>query len=181
MRKSRRHEYRQAYNAQAAVDATSQLVLGSRVSVSASDRNELVADVDSMPGALGSPDRVLADAGYATGSEVSELEGRGVDVLVATGAEGRRRRHDFRPEPPPKPAKEPRAEWIKAMREKMELSENRAHYRLRKHTVEPVFGIVKQAMGFRQFLLRGIEKVEGEWKLVTLAYNCRRLHRLMSG
>ena len=182
MRKSRRHEYRQGYNAQAAVDADgSQLVLGSRVSVSASDRNELVADVDSMPGALGSPDRVLADAGYATGSEVSELEGRGVDVLVATGAEGRRRRHDFRPEPPPKPAKEPRAEWIKAMREKMELPENQAHYRLRKHTVEPVFGIVKQAMGFRQFLLRGIEKVEGEWKLVTLAYNCRRLHRLMSG
>ena len=125
MRKSRRHEYRQAYNAQAAVDADgSQLVLGSRVSVSASDRNELVADVDSMPGALGSPDRVLADAGYATGSEVSELEGRGVEVLVATGAEGQRRRHDFRPEPPPKPAKEPRA--IKAMQEKMELPENRA-------------------------------------------------------
>ena len=57
-------------------------------------------------------------------------------------------------------------------------SENRAHYRLRKHTVEPVFGIVKQAMGFRQFLLRGVEKVEGEWALVTLAYNCRRLHNL---
>ena len=182
MRKSRRHEYRQAYNAQAAVDADgSQLVLGSRVSVSASDRNELVADVAAIPAALGAADRVLADAGYATGSEVSELEGRGVDVLVATGAEGRRRRHDFRPEPPPKPAKEPRAEWIKAMREKMELPENRARYRLRKHTVEPVFGIVKQAMGFRQFLLRGVEKVEGEWKLVTLAYNCRRLHRLMSG
>ena len=182
MRKSRRHEYRQAYNAQAAVDADgSQLVLGSRVSVSASDRNELVADVAAIPAALGVADRVLADAGYATGSEVSELEGRGVDVLVATGAEGRRRRHDFRPEPPPKPAKEPRAEWIKAMQEKMELPENRAHYRLRKHTVEPVFGIVKQAMGFRQFLLRGVEKVEGEWKLVTLAYNCRRLHRLMSG
>ena len=182
MRKSRRHEYRQAYNAQAAVDADgSQLVLGSRVSVSASDRNELVADVAAIPAALGAADRVLADSGYATGREVLQLEGRGVEVLVATGAEGQRRRHDFRPEPPPKPAKEPRAEWIKAMREKMELPENRARYRLRKHTVEPVFGIVKQAMGFRQFLLRGIEKVEGEWKLVTLAYNCRRLHRLMSG
>ena len=182
MRKSRRHEYRQAYNAQAAVDADgSQLVLGSRVSVSASDRNELVADVAAIPAALGAADRVLADSGYATGREVLQLEGRGVEVLVATGAEGQRRRHDFRPEPPPKPAKEPRAEWIKAMQEKMELPENRARYRLRKHTVEPVFGIVKQAMGFRQFLLRGIEKVEGEWKLVTLAYNCRRLHRLMSG
>ncbi len=183
MRRSRRHECRQACNAQAAVDADgSQLVLGSRVSVSASDRNELVADVAdvaAVPAALGAADRVLADGGCATGSEVLQLEGRGVEVLVATGAEGQRRRHDFRPEPPPKPAKEPRADWIKAMQERMELPENRAHCRLRRQTVEPVFGIVKQAMGFRQFLLRGVEKVEGEWKLVTLACSCRRLHRLM--
>ena len=74
---------------QAAVDADgSQLVLSSRVSVCASDRNELVADVDAIPVALGAADRVLADSGYATGSEVSQLEGRGVEVLVATGAEG---------------------------------------------------------------------------------------------
>ena len=179
MRKSKHHEYRQAYNAQAAVDADgSQLVLGARVSVCASDRNELVADMDAIPAALGAAERVLADNGYATGSEVSQLEGRGVEVLVATGAAGRRRRHDFRPEPPEHLAKEPQADWIKAMRATMELAENRAHYRLRKQTVEPVFGIVKQAMGFRQFLLRGLEKVEGEWALVTLAYNCRRLHKL---
>ena len=180
MRRSRRHECRQACNAQAAVDADgSRLALGSRVSVSASDRNELVADVAAIPAALGAADRVLADSGCATGSEVSQLEGRGVDVLVATGAEGQRRRHDFRPEPPPKPAKEPRADWIKAMRERMELPESRAHCRLRRHAVEPAFGIVKQAMGFRQFPLRGVEKVEGEWTLVTLACSCRRLHRLM--
>ena len=77
--------------------------------------------------------------------------------------------------------KEPQAHWIKSMQEKMELPQNRAHYRLRKQTVEPVFGIVKQAMGFRQFLLRGLEKVEGEWTLVTLACNCRRLHNLRLG
>ena len=74
----------------------SQLVLGLRVSVCASDRNELVADVEAIPAALGAADRVLADSGYATGSEVSQLEGRGMEVLVATGAEGQRRRHDFR-------------------------------------------------------------------------------------
>ena len=74
--------------------------------------------------------------------------------------------------------KEPQADWIKSMQQKMALPEHPAHYRLRKQTVEPVFGIVKQAMGFRQFLLRGLEKVEGEWALVTLAYNCRRLHNL---
>ena len=101
-----------------------------------------------------------------------------MEVLVATGAEGGRRRHDFRPEPPPKPAKEPRAEWIKAMREKMELPENRARYRLRKHTVEPVFGIVKQAMWLSA--VPAARHREGA-RLVTLAYNCRRLHRLMSG
>ena len=179
MRKSRHHEYRQAYNAQAAVDADgSQLVLGSRVSVCASDRNELVADVEGIPAALGAADRVLADSGYATGSEVSQLAGRGVEVLVATGAEGQRRRHDFRPEPPEQLAKAPQADWIKSMQEKMARPEHRAHYRLRQQTVEPVFGIVKQAMGFRQFLLRGLEKVEGEWALVTLAYNCRRVHNL---
>ena len=179
MRKSRRHEYRQAYNAQAVVDADgSQLVLGARVSVCASDRNELVADVDAIPAAVGAAERVLADSGYATGSEVSQLEGRGMEMLVATGAEGQRRRHDFRPEPPERLAKEPQADWIKSMQAKMALPQHRAHYRLRKQTVEPVFGIVKQAMGFRQFLLRGRAKVEGEWALVTLAYNCRRVHNL---
>ena len=179
MRKSKRHEYRQAYNARAVVDADgSQLVLGARVSTNASDRRELVADVDSVPGELGAAERVLADNGYATGDEVEELEGRGMDVLVATGAEGTRRRHDFRPESKQR-AQEPKAAWLKAMREKLAEEENKARYRMRKHTVEPVFGIVKQAMGFRQFLMRGIDKVEGEWTLVMLAYNCRRLHNLM--
>ncbi len=96
-RRSRHHEYRQAYNAQAAVDADgSQLVLGSRVSVCASDRNELVADVEA--GGVGR-------GGSGTGGQwlrdgQTQLAGRGVEVLVATGAEGQRRRHDFRPEPP---------------------------------------------------------------------------------
>ena len=130
------------------------------------------------PGGVGRGGSGTGDSGYATGSEVSQLAGRGVEVLVATGAEGQRRQHDFRPEPPHPLAKEPQADWIKSMQQKMALPEHRAHYRLRKQTVEPVFGIVKQAMGFRQFLLRGLEKVEGEWALVTLAYNCRRLHNL---
>ena len=183
MRRSERHEYRQAYNAQAVVDAEgSQLVLGCRVSRSATDRGELVADVDAVPSAVGTAECALADNGYASGSEVAELEGRGMDVLVATGAEGRRRRrHDFRPKPESEsPPKEPKAAWLKTMRERLEEPENRERYRLRKQTVEPVFGVVKQAMGFRQFLLRGIDRVEGEWALVMLAYNCKRLKNLMT-
>ena len=111
-------------------------------------------------------------------SEVGQLEARGVEVLVATGAQGGRRRHDFRPQPPHKPAKEPRADWLQTMVKKMELAQNQTHYRLRQQTLEPVFGIVKQAMGFRQFGLRGLQKVKGEWTPVMLAYNCRRLHNL---
>ena len=179
MRKSKRHEYRQAYNAQAVVDAEgSQLVLGARVSSNASDRRELVADVKAIPPGVGAPGRVLADSGYASGKEVERLERRGTEVLVATEAEGRRRRHDFRPPEEPRPRPAVRAEWIAAMRAKMAQPEERARYRLRRQTVEPVFGIVKQVMGFRQFLLRGLDKVEGEWTLVMLAYNCKRLHNL---
>ena len=178
MRKSKQHEYRQAYNAQAVVDAGgSQLVLGARVSTNASDRRELVADVDAVPSSLGTVKEVLADNGYATGDEVAQLEQRGMEVLVATTAEWRRR-HDFRPPKAPRPQREVRADWIAAMRKKMAQPEKSARYRLRQQTVEPVLGIVKQAMGFRQFLLRGIDKVRGEWGLATLAYNCRRLHTL---
>lgn len=182
MRKNKRSEYQQAYNAQAAVDADgSQLVLGTRVSQCASDRNELVADVDSVPAAVGTPAQVLADNGYATETEVDELTGRDIDVLVAVGTEDRRRRHDFRPLPDPAPATEPKpakAPWLVAMQDKLSEADNRASYRLRQQTVEPVFGIIKQAMGFRQFLLRGHEKVTGEWQLLALAYNCKRLHKL---
>jgi transposase len=92
MRKSKRHEYRQAYNAQAVVDAGgSQLILGARVSNCASDRHELVADIEAVPAALGRPETVLADNGYATGEEVKSLAERGIEALVATGAQGRRR------------------------------------------------------------------------------------------
>ena len=124
------------------------------------------------------PERVLADNGYATGTEVAELERRGLEVLVAVGTEDRRRVHDFRPPAPDKPLKAPKAEWLRRMQAKMATDASGAHYRLRKQTVEPVFGIVKEATGFRQFLLRGLKNVEAEWALVTLAYNCKRLNNL---
>jgi transposase len=179
MRKSKKHEYRQAYNAQAVVDAGgSQLILGARVSQCASDRGELVADIEAIPAALGRPETALADSGYANGAEVESLAESGIEVLVATGAEGRRRRHDFRPAKAEAPAKEPKAEWLRAMAAKLESEEGRALYRLRQQTVEPVFGIIKAVLGFTGFSLRGLDKVAGEWDLVALAYNCKRLHRL---
>ena len=182
MRKNKRSEYRQCYNAQAVVDADgSQLVLSARVSQCASDRNELVADIKAIPSRVGTPSQVLADNGYANGDEVSKLESRTMDVLVAVSRGDRRRRHDFRPVTEPGPCKEPKMPWIKHMKEKMERDENRAIYGLRKQTVEPVFGVMKHAMGFRHFLLRGKDKVAGEWQLLALAYNCKRLHNMVLG
>ena len=179
MRKSTAHEYRQAYNAQAVVDAGgSQLILGARVSNCASDRNELVADIAAVPAALGRPGMVLADNGYATGDEVAALAESGIEALVATAGAGHRRRHDFRPAKAEAPAKEPKAEWLQAMAAKLASAEGRALYRLRQQTVEPVFGIVKAVLGFTGLSLRGLDKVAGEWDLVALAYNCKRLHKL---
>jgi transposase len=179
MRKSKHHEYRQAYNAQAVVDAQgSQLILGARVSLCASDRNELVAGIAAIPAELGRPATVLADSGYANGDEVESLAEAGIEALVATGAEGRRRTHDFRPAKAQALPKAPTAAWLKAMKAKLESAQGRALYRLRQQTVEPVFGIVKAVLGFTHFSLRGLDKVAGEWDLVALAYNCKRLHKL---
>ncbi len=179
MRKSKSHEYRQAYNAQAVVDAGgSQLIVGARVSNCASDRGELVADIAAIPAELGQPETILADNGYANGDEVAALAESGIEALVATGAEGRRRTHDFRPVKAEAPAKEPKAEWLQAMAAKLDSAEGRALYRLRQQTVEPVFGVIKAVLGFTGFSLRGLDKVAGEWNLVALAYNCKRLHKL---
>lgn len=179
MRKNKQAEYRQSYNGQAAVDADgSQLILSNHITQSASDSHELVTAVDGIPEAVGRPTCAMADTGYANGREIDELERRNIQTLVAI-ARHEPRRYDFRP---PKPAKPPPANsepWVQRMRERMGSDHARAIYRLRKQTVEPVFGIIKEVMGFRHFLLRGLEKVSGEWNLVCLAYNVKRLHRLI--
>ena len=179
MRKSKYHEYRQAYNPQAVVDAGgSQLILGARVSNCASDRNELVADIEVIPAELGMPETILADNGYANGDQVAALAESGIDVLVATGTGGRRRRHDFRPAKAEAPAKQAKAEWLQVMAVKLASEDGRALYKLRQQTVEPVFGVIKAVLGFTGFSMRGLDKVAGEWDLVALAYNCKRLHKL---
>ena len=179
MRKNKRSEYRQAYNAQAAVDADgSQLILANAVVQCASDANELVPMVNMVENNVGKPNCVLADTGYANGEAVAELEKRDIDPLVATRGTGNRRAHDFRPVPAEKPPQKTKSEWVEKMQKKMSDVIAKAKYAKRKCTVEPVFGIVKQAMGFRQFLLRGIDKVGIEFNLVALAYNCRRVHTL---
>ena len=188
MRRSKHSSYEQADNAQAVVDADgSQLVLSTRVSQCASDRNELVADVEGISESVGVSTTVLADNGYLNEEAVRQLEGDeatpSMEVLVSVHAESTqlRRKHDFRPRPPM--SHNPpviRSDFVLGMKDKMTQEESRKKYRLRKQTVEPVFGIIKRCMGFTQFHLRGHPKVTGEWNLVTLAYNMKRLWRLIS-
>ncbi len=180
MRKSKRHEYRQAYNAQAVVDAEgSQLVLAANVAQSPSDAPTFEETIDMVCDELGAPDTILADGGYANGDQVAKLEARGIEVLIAVSRPENERTYDFRPpKPDAKLPPEPKAPWRIAMKEKLKTEEAKAKYKRRKCTVEPVFGIIKSVLGFTHFFLRGLENVKTEWLLVTLAYNCKRLCNL---
>ncbi len=90
-----------------------------------------------------------------------------------------RRVYDFRPpDPEAKPPPEPKAAWRRRMQEKMQTDDAKARYKRRKCTVEPVFGIIKNVLGFSRFHLRSLDNVKNEWTLVNLAYNCKRLHKL---
>jgi transposase len=180
MRKSKRSEYRQSYNAQAAVDADgTQLILGVNVSQCASDANELVPIVAAIPVEVGTPTTVLGDTGYANGGPVADLQKQNMEVLVAIPGRNHRRTHDLRPTPPEKSEREIKSPWMVEMKTQLATEAGKKKYGKRKQTVEPVFGIIKHGMKFRQFLLRGIDKVRSEWRLVALAYNCRRLHTLV--
>jgi transposase len=182
MRKSKREGYTQSYNAQAVVDAQgSQLIVGQRVSRSASDGGELEPDLESIPECLGEPTQVLADCGYADAAMFERLEARGIEPFVSVQREDAHyeRCYEFRPKQVLRPIKKVKDPRRVAMREKLRTERGRETYRLRAQTVEPTFGIIKEAMGFRAFLLRGDEKVSGEWSLVSLAYNMKRLHRLV--
>jgi len=180
MRKSARHEYRQAYNAQAAADADgSMLVLAHDVLNTANDRAGLETLPDAMENGPGLPDTLLADAGYAGEEVVKRLENRSIAPLIAIAREQAKRPYDFRP-PPARdtPPEAVTARWRRDMITRLQTDPAKAQYKKRKQTVEPVFGILKSVPGFTRFHLRGLEKVKAEWILVTLACNCRRITNL---
>jgi transposase len=182
MRKSHHDSYEQAYNAQAVVDADgSQLIVATDVLQTPADSNQLAVAVHSVPSEVGEAKRALADGGYVNVNDFDGLEKEHIEVYVAvTGQDPNQRTYDYRPERerPRKKVTDPR---LVAMREKVASAEGKRIYAQRARTVEPVFGIIKQAMGFRQFLLRGIEKVKLEWGLVCLAYDFKHLWRLAEG
>jgi transposase len=179
MRRSDAHEYRQAYNAQAVVCAEgSQLILAAGVVATPADAPSFAATILGMEHGIGLPSTVLADTGFASGEAVAALEARKIEPLVAIGRTQPHRPYDFRPPPKPKTPRRVTEPWRLAMQAKLDNADAKARYAQRKQTVEPVFGVIKSAIGFTRFRLRGLAKVATEWTLIALAYNCRRLNRL---
>ena len=175
--------FQQAYNAQAGVETASRLIVGRRVSQSPNDKQELVTDLADVQRHV-NPAAVLVDSGFVSEAAVSAVEfdpsGRRTTMTVYAAVE--REAHgrtvaqlEVRADPP---VPGPDATFTERLRHRTATTAGRALYKLRQQTVEPVFGIIKEAMGFRRFSLRGLAKVSLEWDLVCLAYNLKRLHRL---
>jgi transposase len=171
--------FEQCYNAQAAVAADSLLVIAADVVQAPNDKQQIepmLNQIDALPDELGKVNTLLADTGYFSAANVTACGAAGVDPLIAMGRQ---------PHHPPvgelfcdDPLAPENPTPVEAMAHRLKTREGRDLYALRKQIPEPVFGIIKSIMGFRQFMLRGIDKVRGEWKLVTMAWNMKRLFAL---
>src|SRR3954447_14622403 len=168
----------QAYNAQAAVEPELQLIVGQTVTAASNDKEQLLPMMEKIEQQSGQrPEQVLADSGFCSEKNLEELDSdedpeRRVVGYIAT----ERQRHGEYKEPCPRGPLPKGASHVDRMRRKLKTKVGKAIYAARKAIVEPVFGQIKQARGFRQFLLRGIEKVRGEWSLVCLTHNILKLH-----
>ena len=180
MKHSSTEGFEQDYNAQIAVDQESLLIVGLSLSNHPTDQQEAEPTLASIPPDLGTPDAAALDAGYFSEATIAVFERRAIDPYVATGRDPHHpswwERFADLPEPPAEDAS-PKVK----MAYKLKTAIGQAIYRLRKCTVEPVIGIIKEVMGFRQFSLRGEQAAAGEWCLVCLAFNLKRLHTLLAG
>jgi transposase len=175
--------FQQAWNAQAAVDTEgSMLIVAQRITEHGNDKQELLPTVQAVDPAVRQVSHVLTDNGFYSEQAVANVEkDGGPTVYAALDRQGHHRSvKDLEKKPEPR-APRASAPVDEQMRYRLRTKAGRALYALRKQTVEPVFGIIKAVMGFRRFMLRGKAKVSSEWTLVTLAYNFRRLHRLLKG
>jgi transposase len=169
----------QCYNAQAAVAAGSLLVVATDVVQAPNDKNQvepMLEKIGALPEGLGKVEHLLADTGYFSAGNAAACARSGVEPVIAMGRQPHHPPLSERFEKTPDAPKDPTP--VEAMAHKLKTPAGRALYALRKQTPEPVFGIIKSALGFRQFLLRGLEKVRGEWSLVTMAWNLKRMFTL---
>jgi transposase len=171
--------FEQAYNAQAGVDTTSKLIVATHITQQPNDKLELkptLENLAALPDDLGTATELIADSGYFSEANVLACESQEITPYIAIGHE-----HHNQPlwdrfsEPPPLPDD---ADYVTRMKHRLRTKEGKAIYAQRKVTSEPVFGIIKAVMGFRNFLLRGFEAVQGEWNLICMAWNIKRLHAL---
>jgi len=169
-----RQTFEQAYNCQAAVDADSQVIVARSVSNRQNDMHEVVPILNQIKRNVGNQAREFsADMGYCSEANLKTLKRRRIRGYVATG---RRRHHEATPTSDPERMQQP---YACEMRARLRRGGHRSRYRLRKQTVEPVFGQIKGAKGFRQFLMRGLEKVRGEWDLLCTAHNIGKLYKAL--
>jgi transposase len=172
--------FEQDYNAQVAVDQDSLLIVGESLSNHPTDQREAEPTLDAIPPEVGSPAAGAMDNGYFSEANIAASERRGIEPYIATGRDPHHPswRHRFAALPAP-PADD--ASPTVKMAYKLKTVLGKAIYGLRKCTVEPVIGIIKEVLGFRQFSLRGEKAAAGEWCLVCLAFNLKRLHTLLQG
>jgi transposase len=169
----------QCYNAQAVVAAGSLLVVATDVVQAANDKQQIVPMVEklqALPDELGKPEVLLADTGYFSAANVDACEAAQIVPMIANGRQPHYPPLADRFAPAPEAPKNPTP--VEAMAHRLKTPDGKALYALRKQTPEPVFGIVKEVLGFRQFLLRGLESARGEWSMVTMAWNLKRMFAL---
>jgi transposase len=168
--------FEQCYNAQALVDNETMLVLVPQVTQATNDKQQVVPMLErlqALPAGLSQPEQFLADTGYCSADNVAACEQAGIEPLIAVK---RDHHHPHWSERFCEPAELPADPTpVERMTHRLKTGEGRAAYALRKQRVEPVFGIIKSVMGFRQFLTRSLDKVQGEWTLVCLAWNLKRM------
>ena len=170
--------FEQAYNVQVAVEAGYQLIVGQLVTQEVNDKQQLKPVLAAVREQCGQrPAEVVSDSGYCSDANLKHLEQKNIAGFVATDRESYRDRSQPGPRGPlPKGATR-----VDRMRRKLQTKMGAAIYATRKTVVEPVFGQIKQARGFRQFLLRGFKKVQGEWAMICLTHNILKLYRLCYG
>jgi len=178
MKDSNGSGFNQHYNVQVAVDQKSLLIVANTVTDHANDQHEAIPTVDTISPRVGVPNAAALDNGYFSAENIFQFEQRGIDPYIATGRESHHRSwKDFFAQTPEKPPENASPTVNMAYNLKTDIG--KAIYRLRKCTVEPVIGIIKETLGFRQFSLRGLLAVFGEWNLVCLAFDLKRLHTLL--
>ena len=179
MKNSTNAGFDQHYNVQVAVDQESYLIVANTLSNHVTDQAEAIPTLDAIPAQVGQPQAGALDAGYFSQHNITEMERRGIEPYIATGREPHHRSWKARLAELLAPPAQDATLRVK-MAYKLKTDIGQAIYGLRKSTVEPIIGIIKEVLGFRQFSLRGLTAVAGEWCLVCLAFNLKRLHVLLA-